>query len=61
MIKYIKNSKSDQEKDNEDKQVRSSVEKILSDIKKDGDKAIKFYSEKFDDYLPKSFKSSKKT
>ena len=33
MIKYIKNSKSDQEKDNEDKQVRSSVEKILSDIK----------------------------
>ena len=58
MIKYIKNSKSDQEKDNEDKQVRSSVEKILSDIKKDGDKAIKFYSEKFDDYLPKSFKLS---
>ena len=58
MIKYIKNSKSDQEKDNEDKQVRYSVEKILSDIKKDGDKAIKFYSEKFDDYLPKSFKLS---
>ena len=58
MIKYIKNSKSDQEKDNEDKQVKSSVEKILSDIKKDGDKAIKFYSEKFDDYLPKSFKLS---
>jgi len=58
MIKYIKNSKSDQEKDNEDKQVRSSVEKILSDIKKDGDKAIKFYSEKFDEYLPNSFKLS---
>ena len=58
MIKYIKNSKSDQEKDNEDKQVRSSVEQILSDIKKDGDKAIKFYSEKFDEYLPNSFKLS---
>ena len=58
MIKYIKNSKSDQEKDAEDKQVRSSVEKILSDIKKDGDKAIKFYSEKFDEYLPNSFKLS---
>ena len=58
MIKYIKNSKSDQEKDAEDKQVRSSVEQILSDIKKDGDKAIKFYSEKFDEYLPNSFKLS---
>ena len=58
MIKYLKESKPEIEKFEEDKKVRSSVEEILSNIKKDGDKAIRFYSKKYDDYAPKTFKLS---
>ena len=58
MIKYIKESKPEIEKFEEDKKVRSSVEEILSNIKKDGDKAIRFYSKKYDNYAPKTFKLS---
>jgi len=58
MIKYLKNSKPEIEKIEDDKKVRSSVEEILSNIKKNGDKAIRSYSEKFDDYSPKTFRLS---
>ena len=58
MIKYLKESKPEIEKFEEDKKVRSSVEEILSNIKKDGDKAIRFYSKKYDNYAPKTFKLS---
>ena len=56
MIEYLKKSKPEIEKIEDDKKVRSSVEEILSNIKKNGDKAIRSYSEKFDDYSPKAFK-----
>ena len=56
MIEYLKKSKPETEKIEDDKKVRSSVEEILSNIKKNGDKAIRSYSEKFDDYSPKAFK-----
>ena len=56
MIEYLKKSKPEIEKIEDDKKVRSSVEEILSNIKKNGDKAIRSYSEKFDDYSPKVFR-----
>ena len=59
MIKYLKKSKSEFEKNEDDKNVRMSVEDILSEIKDNGDKAIRLFSEKFDNYSPISFKLSK--
>ena len=58
MIKYIKESKRELEKNEDDRKVRNSVEDILSTIKKDGDRAIRIYSEKFDNYSPAVFKLS---
>ena len=58
MIKYLKQSKPEIEKIEDDRKVRTSVEEILSKIKKDGDDAIRFYSEKFDNYSPNSFRLS---
>ena len=58
MIKYLKKSKPEIEKIEDDRKVRTSVEEILSKIKKDGDEAIRFYSEKFDNYSPNSFRLS---
>ena len=58
MIKYLKKSKPEIEKIEDDRQVRTSVEEILTKIKKDGDHAIRFYSEKFDNYSPNSFRLS---
>lgn len=58
MIKYLKKSKPEIEKIEDDRKVRTSVEEILTKIKKDGDHAIRFYSEKFDNYSPNSFRLS---
>ena len=41
MIKYLKKSKPEIEKIEDDRKVRTSVEEILSKIKKDGDDAIR--------------------
>ena len=60
MIKYLKQSKPELEKNEDDRKVRNSVEDILSTIKKDGDRAIRIYSEKFDNYSPEVFKLSDK-
>ena len=60
MINYLKKSKPEIEKMEDDRKVRTSVEEILSKIKKDGDNAIRFYSEKFDKYSPNSFRLSDK-
>ena len=58
MIRYLKQSKPELEKNEDDRKVRNSVEEILSTIKKDGDRAIRIYSEKFDNYSPAVFKLS---
>ena len=60
MIKYLKKSKPEIEKIKDDRKVKTSVEEILSKIKNDGDNAIRFYSEKFDNYSPESFRLSNK-
>jgi len=56
MIRYIKKGPTQEEKSESNKQVQQIVEDIITDIEKNGDQAVKNYSEKFDKWTPKSFK-----
>ncbi|MEW6666753.1 MAG: histidinol dehydrogenase [Thermodesulfobacteriota bacterium] len=38
--------------------VRNAVREMLEKVKKEGEAAVRFYSKKFDDYAPKSFRVS---
>ena len=57
-IKYLKKGKNDSDKALEDASVSETVKKTLNMIKEGGDKAVREFSEKFDNYSPKSFKLS---
>ena len=59
MIKYLKKGPSQEEKSESNKKVQSIVEDIISEIEKNGDKAVRKYSETFDKWTPKSFRLSK--
>lgn len=56
MIQYLKSGKSREEKDNENQKIKDTVEKVLSEIEKGGDRAVRDLSTKFDNYTPNSFK-----
>ena len=56
MINTIKRGLSEADKATEDAKIRALVESTLSEIEKDGDKAVRRLSEKFDNYTPASFK-----
>ena len=60
MIRYLKSGQSAAVKDEISRQVRSTVETILSDIAAGGDQAVRGYSEKFDHWSPASFRLSEK-
>ncbi len=55
-VTYLKNSKSDDARSEDDAAVRASVEAILSDIEARGDAAVRDLSEKFDKYSPPAFR-----
>mgnify|MGYP001792739866 CR=1 FL=1 len=55
-IEYLKKSKPEAEKAEEDAQVRSVVEATLADIEKRGDAAVRELSHKFDNYAPEQFR-----
>ena len=57
-IRYLKESKSQSARREDDAKVKAIVEDTLGDIEARGDKAIRELSEKFDKYLPASFKLS---
>ena len=57
-IRYLKESKSQSERKEDDAKVKSIVEDTLADIEARGDAAIRELSEKFDNYSPASFKLS---
>ena len=59
MIKYLKKGPTQQEKSESNKKVQSIVEDIIGAIEKDGDAAVRKYSETFDKWTPKSFRLSK--
>jgi len=55
MLKYLKKSKSQSERTDDDRLIKVTVEKLLSDIEKRGDTAIKEMSKKFDNFSPDNF------
>ena len=57
-IRYLKESKSQSERNEDDAKVKAIVEQTLADINLRGDAAIRELSEKFDNYSPQSFKLS---
>ena len=58
MIRHLKEAKSEAARAEDDAKVRASVEQILSDIEREGDKAVRTLSEKFDNYAPEAFRLS---
>ena len=59
MVRYLKKGPSVKEKEEQNQNVRNIVEGILKDIEANGDDAVRTYSEKFDNWTPKSFLLSK--
>jgi sulfopropanediol 3-dehydrogenase len=55
-IEYLKRSKPDSEKAEDDAKVRAVVEATLADIEARGDAAVRELSRKFDDYAPEAFR-----
>lgn len=60
MAKYIKHGKSLTEKENDNQKIKETVERVLKQIEKDGDNAVRNLSKKFDNYSPTSFKLTSK-
>ena len=56
MITYLKNSKTADERAEDDAAVRAVVEATLKDIEQNGDQAVRAFSEKFDQYIPPQFR-----
>ena len=54
-IKFLKKSKPESERVEDDAKVRSTVEDILQEIECHGDVAVRKLSQKFDGYVPKNF------
>jgi len=57
-IQYLKKGKTDADKAIDDVQVSEVVKNTLQVIEEKGDEAVREFSEKFDNYSPKSFKLS---
>ncbi len=57
-VTYIKRGKTENERGQDDEQVRSVVETTLADIENRGDAAVRELSAKFDNYTPENFRLS---
>ncbi len=55
-IRYLKQGKPQDARDQDDAVVRQNVESILKDIEENGDQAVRRLSEKFDNYSPPAFR-----
>ena len=58
MARYLKKGKQPSEIAAANAKVRQTVEQMLSDIEKRGDAAVRYLSEKFDNWSPQSFRMS---
>ena len=54
-IKFLKKSKPESERVEDDAKVRATVEDILQEIERQGDVAVRKLSQKFDGYVPENF------
>jgi len=60
MATWIKEAISEEQRDEAQKQVRDTVEKLLEDIDKRGDTALRELSKRFDNWSPEEFQLSEK-
>tara|TARA_Y100000590_G_scaffold144859_1_gene166536 strand:+ start:923 stop:2230 length:1308 start_codon:yes stop_codon:yes gene_type:complete len=58
MIKYLKKGKPEEEKSEDDSNIKTQVQQIIDEITKNGDQAIRSLSERFDKHSPTSFRLS---
>ncbi len=58
MIRYLKTGVTIEQREADDAQVRATVEQIIADISREGDAAVRRYSERFDKWSPQSFRLS---
>jgi sulfopropanediol 3-dehydrogenase len=58
MIRHLKTGVSSEQRAADDAQVRSTVEQIIADVAREGDTAVRRYSERFDKWSPPSFRLS---
>ena len=56
MARYLKEGISTEVAETDDARVREIVEEILADINREGDVAVRRYSEQFDNWTPRSFR-----
>ena len=60
MATWLKEAITKEERDEVQKQIRDTVEKLLEDIDKRGDEAVRELSERFDNWAPDEFQLSEK-
>ena len=60
MATWIKEAITEEQRDEAQKQVRDTVEKLLEDIDKRGDTAVRELSKRFDNWSPDEFQLSEK-
>ena len=60
MATWIKEAITEEQRDEAQKQVRDTVEKLLEDIDKRGDTAVRELSKRFDNWYPEEFRLSEK-
>ena len=60
MATWIKEAITEEQRDEAQKQVRDTVEKLLEDIDKRGDSAVRELSKRFDNWSPDEFRLSEK-
>jgi len=56
MAKYLKRGRSHDEREQDNAKIRQAVEKLLDEIQRRGDAAVREFSEKFDNWNPSSFR-----
>jgi len=59
MATWLKKAITKEERDDDQKQIRETVEKLLIDVDKRGDEAVRELSKKFDNWVPDQFMLSK--
>ena len=59
MATWLKKAITKEERDDDQKQIRETVEKLLIDVDKRGDAAVRELSKKFDNWAPDEFILSK--
>jgi sulfopropanediol 3-dehydrogenase len=56
MVRHLKHARTEAERATEDAAVRATVERVLAEIMARGDRAVRQYSEQFDQWSPPSFR-----